>query len=355
MQEHSLDNRNWQQTVAGIYNLPTPLPPYEPNRSAEEYLNTCATWTPPPAPDEEAHAWYRAATTLQSTVMKSAQEYQQMLQLYEAAARRGHYTAIKQLTIIYSTPWIAMKADFPAEPEKARYWLNYGLKQGWTGALEWLANALIDGDAEFPHDPQLGMAYLQLASDRGVALAQWQLSLEFRNPNDVAKEEALLECAARQDLHAALRTFASYTAINKKPREALELYHRAVMAGGESGGEAAYTLSQSFGSNRGRYQRLGTFEDPIRKKAYAEIDRVIRDGEGRMMGNMFMRFPRLNDVLPLPPAKVTEWKGIYSAMSEDDAAYYQNPPPPEFYLKQVEAAGLLVPLEYLTQPVMRAD
>ncbi|MGL4668190.1 MAG: hypothetical protein ACRCWR_09695, partial [Saezia sp.] len=66
--------------------------------------------------------------------------------------------------------------------------------------------------------------------------------------------------------------------------------------------------------------------------------------------NPFYRFPRLNEVLPLPPAKVTEWKGIYSAMSEDDAKYYQNPPPAEFYLKQVEEAGLLIPVEFLAQP-----
>ena len=39
----------------------------------------------------------------------------------------------------------------------------------------------------------------------------------------------------------------------------------------------------------------------------------------------FYTFPRLDEVLPLPPAK-THWKGIYSAMSKEDAAFYQNPP-----------------------------
>ncbi|MGL4666522.1 MAG: hypothetical protein ACRCWR_01170, partial [Saezia sp.] len=190
MQEHSLDNKNWPKAVSEIYNIPNPPPAFDPTRTAQDYLNTCATWTQPPVPDAQAQEWYRAATTLQTIRMPTVQEHRQMLQLYEGAARRGHYLAVKQLTIVYSTNWLIIKEDqrFPRDPQKARYWLNYGLSKGWTGALEWLATALIDGGAQFPRDQKLGMAYLQLASDKGVALAQWQMSLQFRNPRDVAKE-----------------------------------------------------------------------------------------------------------------------------------------------------------------------
>ncbi|MGL4668808.1 MAG: hypothetical protein ACRCWR_12880 [Saezia sp.] len=237
MQDHSLNDKNWQQTVADTFGIPKSPPAVDTTRTPEDYLNSCASWQMPAAPDAQSQEWYRAATTLQRTRGKSALEHQQMLQLYEGAARRGHYLAVKQLTIVYSTNWLIVMENqrFLPEPQKARYWINYGLKQKWTGALEWVANAILEGSAEFPHNTAVGMAYMQQAADKGVALAQWRLSRKFRNPNDVLKEEALLECAARQDLHAALHTFASYTSINKRPREALELYQRAVMAGGGSG------------------------------------------------------------------------------------------------------------------------
>ena len=64
--------------------------------------------------------------------------------------------------------------------------------------------------------------------------------------------------------------------------------------------------------------------DPIREAAYKEL-KVALKGTGIKSGNPFYTFPRLDEVLPLPPAK-THWKGIYSAMSKEDAAFYQNPP-----------------------------
>ncbi|MDR1350088.1 MAG: hypothetical protein LBJ59_04780 [Zoogloeaceae bacterium] len=55
----------------------------------------------------------------------------------------------------------------------------------------------------------------------------------------------------------------------------------------------------------------------------------------------------LNEVLSLPPAEVKEWKGIYSAMSPEDAEYYQNPTDPDLLIEEIRQAGLLVSDEYL--------
>ncbi|MDR2871154.1 MAG: hypothetical protein LBV45_01230, partial [Xanthomonadaceae bacterium] len=60
---------------------------------------------------------------------------------------------------------------------------------------------------------------------------------------------------------------------------------------------------------------------------------------------------RLNEVLPLPPKEVTQWEGIYSAMSPNDAAYYQDPLPAEHYIGEIREAGYLVPDDYLIEPV----
>ena len=72
------------------------------------------------------------------------------------------------------------------------------------------------------------------------------------------------------------------------------------------------------------YQFATTPADPVREAAYTELEKALM-GTGTKSGNTFYTFPRLNEVLPLPPAK-THWKGIYSAMSKEDAVFYQNPP-----------------------------
>ncbi|MGL4666581.1 MAG: tetratricopeptide repeat protein, partial [Saezia sp.] len=346
---YTMEHRLTHQDISQQLGLPYPLPTFKPDRTVEELAN-CKQWAIPAAPDLQAQEWYRAATTLDAIKLRTVEQHWQMLQLYEAAARRGHYHAVKNLTIWYTQGGLVHRARFKPDPDKARYWLDQAIRQHrWMGALEWVPYIMgADGSGLNRNDYKL--AYLQTAADQGVALAQFQLALVYGNKlMQVEKEKALLACAARQGLSAALKAFAIYREINEFPQEAVELYQQAVMNGGEAGGEAAYALASAFTEGERNQEALKTPTDPIRDTAYMELDDALRDGDINKR-NPFYRFPRLNEVLPLPPAVVTEWKGIYSAMSEDDAKYYQNPPPAEFYLKQVQEAGLLIPLEYLAQP-----
>ena len=91
------------------------------------------------------------------------------------------------------------------------------------------------------------------------------------------------------------------------------------------GGKAASEMSMIYAKDKElMYQFATTPADPVREAAYTELEKALM-GTGTKSGNTFYTFPRLNEVLPLPPAK-THWKGIYSAMSKEDAAFYQNPP-----------------------------
>lgn len=352
MAQENMQNSNWQKSVEQIFGV---AKPFDPKRTVEQ-LSNCRQWAVPDAPDPASYEWYRAATTLNAIKFRSALEHQQMLILYEAAARRGHYTAVKQLTIHYSTGALTSDGRFLPEPDKARYWINYGLLKEWPGALEWLATALQKGSAGFPRNAELSMTYMQQASDLGVALAQWQLALHYGNRlKQVDKEKALLRCAAAQGLHAGLYDWAGYNKINGNAKEALMLYQQAVMAGGDAGGRAAFTLSDAFGGRTYNQRDLKTFSDAARKAAYLEINEALVGG-AQSDGNIFLRFPRLNEVLPLPPAKIPPWKGIYSAMSPDDAKYYRNPPSPQTYINDISrSGGYLISDDYLSKPTLGAD
>ncbi|MGL4668469.1 MAG: hypothetical protein ACRCWR_11150, partial [Saezia sp.] len=311
-------------------------------RTAEELTANCKHWPIPESTDADANNWYRAATSIHAINLRTVEQHQQMLQLYEAAARRGHYNATKNLTILYMSSNLVMEARFKPDPEKARYWLDQAIRQHrWVGALEWVPHIMgSEGSGLSREDYK--RAYFQQAADMGVALAQFALSSVFQ-PSP--QEEALLICAADQGFGSAAHEMGVIYKARELYDNALHYYQIAVMNGNEVGGKAAYAMRTFWYDDKALDEAFGD----LRSDAYEELDDALRDGDMNKR-NPFYRFPRLNEVLPLPPAKVTEWKGVYSAMSEDDATYYQNPPPAEFYLKQVEAAGLLIPIEYLAQP-----
>ena len=296
---------------------------FDPKRT--EY--TCATWTPPPNTDVEAEQWYRAATLLHAkSWRRTVQELQDMVILYEAAAGRGHYRAINNLYLLYTGTQGAMGDLFDQRPDYARKWLHYGLEKDWAMAYYWLFDALYEGHAGYPYTPELGLAYLQKAVELGVPLAQYELARIYEKNLDNSKTAQLLfECAAKQGFSAAMKELSSFKAIDGDQKESLRLMHNAVRYGGESGGESASRLSHVYGKTKAYMKEFAsTLTDPVRETAYNELYTALT-GTDTKSCNPFYTFPRLDEVLPLPPAK-THWKGIYSAMSKEDAAFYQNPP-----------------------------
>lgn len=297
---------------------------FDPKRT--EY--TCAAWTPPSPPDAESHLWYRAATLIHAKDgRRNKQELQNMIILYEAAASKGHYQAINNLYLLYTHVQGASGTLFDPLQKRARKWLHYGLDKNWAMANYWLFDALYEGNAGYSHNPKLGLAYLQKAVDLGVPLAQYDLAQIYdKRFKDYNTRELLLDCAARQVFSAAMRELSMIKEIRYgNLKESLLLMHNAVRQGGEGGGKAALNLTMVYAKNKALMDKfIAPPADPVREAAYAELEKALM-GTGTKSGNPFYTFPRLDEVLPLPPAK-THWKGIYSAMSKEDAAFYQNPP-----------------------------
>lgn len=297
---------------------------FDPKRT--EY--TCATWTPPYPSDAESHLWYRAATLIHAKDgRRNKQELQNMIILYEAAASKGHYQAINNLYLLYTHVQGASGTLFDPLQNRARKWLHYGLDKNWAMANYWLFDALYEGNSGYSHNPKLGLAYLQKAVDLGVPLAQYELARIYdKRFKDYNTHELLLDCAARQGFSAAMRELSMIKEIRYgNLKESLLLMHNAVRQGSEGGGKAALNLTMVYAKNKALMDKfIATPADPVREAAYAELEKALM-GTGTKSGNTFYTFPRLDEVLPLPPAK-THWKGIYSAMTKEDAAFYQNPP-----------------------------
>ena len=89
-----------ESELSKLFNNGEKIPRFS-TRNAKELQAKCqnAIWQEPAAPDAQSREWYRAATTLNAILSKTPEQYLQMLTLYEAAARKGHYRAVMQLTI----------------------------------------------------------------------------------------------------------------------------------------------------------------------------------------------------------------------------------------------------------------
>jgi hypothetical protein len=218
--------------------------PFEPDRTPEQILANCARWEEP-VPDADAQRWYRAATTIQNKgfglSIQGAKEFHQMQILYEGAARKGHFRAINNLIVIYGRRVLVNLREeaMPAQPAKARAWMNYGLTRKWPAVVQWVASALYDGFGSYGNSREGALVYMQQAADLGSAVGQYGMSQYFSREWEIPKEDAWLECAARQEYSLALYKLAMHREINgfhdKIPaftRDALEFYQRAVMAGG---------------------------------------------------------------------------------------------------------------------------
>ena len=332
-----------QPESSPMTNLSTPTK-FNPKRTEFQ----CVRWHEP-AIDQNSSAerWYKAATTLQAEgAYKQTVDYLRMLYLYEGAARQGHWKAINNLIMLYSEGGYSTDRHFPIEIHKARYWIQQGVQNGWAIADSWLGYAYSEGKAGYEANPELGLAYIQRAADAGVPVAQFGLAELYSNEPiaNLKIEEQFLRCAAGQGLSAAGHELAIALDVRGKKGEALSFYQNAIMNGGERGGGAAVSLNRAF---LGEID-VGVVIDPIRAKAYRELDEALL-GTNDTRGNPFLKFPRLNEVLPLPPAKMPPWEGIYSAMSPEDAAYYQNPPKANELIKEVIDAKLF-PEGYITKP-----
>ncbi|WP_330114168.1 DUF6396 domain-containing protein [Pseudomonas sp. JS3066] len=188
------------------------------------------------------------------------------------------------------------------------------------------------GSAGLREDPAMALRYYRKAADEGSALGQ-ALVADKLAPIDIAPDIArqMRRCAAEQGHGEA----ATDLGVNLKNRGdfqgALEAFQLGVAAG--------YSTSASFLSNgfRGpkpdnRLHYLAQQEDLERAERYNKIRRVLGNYSYAQPS-----VPEINDIVPLPPAKLPPWDGTLKWLEAREA----NIPPPK-------------PSEALTQQLAKA-
>ncbi|MFK8402880.1 sel1 repeat family protein [Pseudomonas sp. BGr12] len=176
------------------------------------------------------------------------------------------------------------------------------------------------GTAGLKKDPLMALRYYRKAADEGSADAQFYIGEKLK-PSDIAPEIAvqMYRCAAEQGKGRAAAVLGVYLQESKKYQEAVKIFQIGVESGNSN--SASY-LSKGFNdpSPTDELYYLSLPKDTERAARYEKIWSILAD-----YSYANPKVPEINEILPLPPAKLPPWDGKLKWLEEREA----NIPPPK--------------------------
>ncbi len=286
-----------------------------------------------PAPSVETDELFQYARWLQkNNLLKQDKSVDAEIErLYRIAAENAHYKA--NINLQNGT----MRGHFMLSGADHLRLSQQLIDANVATGYYFIGIFLKHGSAGLKQDASMALRYLRKAADEGSAQAQYELG-DILAPSDIAPDVArqTRRCAAEQGHGKA----AVALGVNLKNRgeyqEALEVFQMGVVAGNES---AAGRLRNAFRgpppSNMSHY--LAQQEDPERAERYEKIWSLLAD-----YSYADPKVPEINEILPLPPAKLPAWDGKLQWL---EARLANVPPkkPGEALIQQLAKAMLLEP------------
>jgi hypothetical protein len=286
-----------------------------------------------PAPSAETDELFQYARWLQkNNLLKQDKSVDTEIErLYRIAAENGHYKANINLQNG------AMRGRFRLRGADLLRLSQQLIDANVATGYYFIGLFLKSGSAGLKQDTAMSLRYFRKAADQGSAQAQYEVGDRLA-PSDIAPDVArqMRRCAAEQghgdaasDLAVNLQGLGQY-------QSALEAFQLGVAAGDET---SAGWLEESFRgppvTNEMYY--LAQQEDLERAERYKTIWRVLA-----RYSYADPKVPEINDILPLPPAKLPAWDGKLQWV-EARLANVPPPKPSEALIQQLANAKLLEP------------
>ena len=267
-----------------------------------------------PPLDPDADQLFRYGRWLQK--QDGPKDFGDIARYYRIAAAHDHYKANTNLQALVSTGL----ADSPDAPKETIDLAAQLVKQGVPAGYYDIAHYLELGYG-LKQDSVTALRYFRKAADLGSADAQYYVAQQLF-PVDKAPDiaEQMWRCAADQGHGKAALELGIDRAIHKSYVEALEANQRGVMAGNSL---AAWALENGFAvtpENRVLYY-LAVPNDPERSRRYKAIGKFLDGNEG-----LNPKVPDVDQIVPLPPAKLPPWDGTFRWEKEQAAAVAPQKP-----------------------------
>jgi len=238
--------------------------------------------------------------------------------LYRIAAENGHFKANINLQNDSLRGKLRLQGHEHLRFSQAL--IDADVATGYYFASLFLKN----GIADLKHDIEMSLRYLRKAADDGSAQAQFEigdaLAPTSRAP-DVARQ--MRRCAAEQGHGAAALALGVNLHVKKQYRDALEVFQLGVAAGNES---SASFLRKGFRGPEptNELYYLALKKDIERAERYDKIWNILAD-----YSYAHPKVPEINEILPLPPAKLPPWDGKLQWLEAREANIPPEKPSPE--------------------------
>ncbi len=274
--------------------------------------------------------------------MPKQEIWQAVAVYYRIAAANGDYKANVRLQYLLSTG--RLKHDKAVREAVA---LNNVLKEQLPGTAAYNSYKYIQKGV-LKSDEELGQfAYLRKAADLGSAQAQYVMYDRLTDMHDTPDRKFLfdlgmkfLKCSAEQGFGEANQDVGIYLRKDNKYKEALDTFYAGAKQGDT---QSALKLSNAFeldvkvtppSSTRYKISYLAVEQDLERARRYNIIRSYLSRND-----HLNPKVPDLDQIAPLPPAKLPEWDGkiAFQRWFEGPSP---NQPSDDLVKKLAEAKGL---------------
>ncbi|RMT79563.1 sel1 repeat family protein [Pseudomonas viridiflava] len=286
-----------------------------------------------PTTSQEVDALFQYARWLQkNNLLKQDKTIDPEIErLYRIAAENQHYKA--NINLQNGT----VRGQFKLSGEEVLRLSQQLIDAKVATGYYLIATYLQRGVAGLQQDPEMAFRYYRKAADEGSAQAQGYVADQLE-PIDVAPNVArqMRRCAAVQGNGKAATALANDLAVDGHYNEAVEAFQLGVAAGDET---AASFLDSGFQGPApdNRLDYLGQEKDLERAGRYEQLSKLLS-----RWSYANPTVPEINEIVPLPPAKLPAWDGKLKWI-EERKANVQPPKPTEALIEQLAKAKLLDP------------
>jgi uncharacterized protein len=284
-----------------------------------------------PALPAEADILFNYARFLEkyNTQKQDEAVFAEIERLYRIATANGHYKASINLQNGMMRRYLhgssTEMADWAEELIKANIPAGYFL----------MGIYIKNGSAGIKKDPELALRYFRKAADLGNPDAQYYVGDKLA-PIDIAPDVArqMHQCAAEQGHGKAATDLGMDFQLNGSYPQSLNAFQLGVFAGNNL---SAAVLREGF--------KAPPSDDPLYYLALEKDDE--RSKRYKAIGDMLTAYdfakpkvPELDQIVPLPPAKLPKWDGTFQWLKEYQAKVAPEKPSDELIAKLAKAKGL---------------
>lgn len=307
------DTKHAVPSLAALSSELTPFKVSDPPPACEQ-----ARRHMPATRDREAYRLYYEATKVwrsKSAIYLTREEAGDIRAGIQQAAIKGDWGALELLAYFYHHGLGGSGIVLDRDDDKALEIYRMAAAAGLPWGFYELGEAYRSGDHGISDDKNIAGAYYLKAAQLGSPDAQMSLAFLYAEAGRFDAAESMNQCAYRQGHGRAAETLGAHSEAKGDYKEAVKYLHSGVKFGCRECADSLFLLFDGKTNPTGSrivLDAIGAKVDPERAKRYRALSDALNNSKD-------LKFSRLDQVLPLPPAKLPQWHGVADAIEPESS------------------------------------